>query len=128
MIACAWPRHLALRDYLVENKVFTFWISGPHDPPHRYASPVAEKRLMEQLLAKMPVNIPVLSFPYGGEKEVGIGEGPGVSLFAEFGKYVVGTIDCANLSVHSGISVPQLRQKPAPPAPSSTTARYTSRG
>ena len=117
VIACAWPRHLALRDYLVENKVFTFWISGPHDPPHRYASPVAEKRLMEQLLAKMPVNIPVLSFPFGDEKEVGIGEGPGVSLFSEFGKYLVGSIDCANLSVHSGISVPQLRQKPAPPPP-----------
>jgi hypothetical protein len=71
---------------------------------------------MEQLLAKMPVNIPVMSYPWAG-KDIGIGEGPGVTLFAEFGKYLVGTIDCTNLSVHSGIRVPHFKQKPMPPLP-----------
>ena len=71
---------------------------------------------MEQLFARMPVNIPVMSYPWAA-KDVGIGEGPGVTLFAEFGKYLVGSIDCSNLSVHSGIRVPQFRQKPMPRLP-----------
>jgi hypothetical protein len=116
VIACSWPDHLALRDYLVQNRVFIFWLSGALDGAREYASPDAEVRLMEELLAQMPVNIPVLSYPYAA-KDVGIGEGPGVSLFAEFGKYLVGTIDTANLSVHSGIRTAPLRQKPAPPKP-----------
>ena len=116
VIACLWPEHLALRDYLVENKVFIFWMSGPLDGARKYASPDGEARLMEQLLAKMPANIPVMGYPWAG-KDVGIGEGPGVTLFAEFGKYLVGSIDCSNLSVHSGIVVPDLRQAPAPPPP-----------
>jgi len=116
VIACSWPDHLALRDYLVANRVFIFWLSGALDGARKYASPNDEVRLMEELLAKMPVNIPVMSYPYAG-KDVGIGEGPGVSLFAEFGKYLVGTIDTSNLTVHSGIRIEQLRQKPAPPAP-----------
>ncbi len=116
VIACAWPEHLALRDYLVQHKVFIFWISGPLDGSAPYASPTREARLMEKLLAKMPVNIPVMSYPWAA-KDIGVGEGPGVSLFAEFGKYLVGSINCSNLSVHSGVRVREVRQRPAPPAP-----------
>lgn len=116
VLACSWPDHQALRDYLVQHKVFIFWISGPLDGAHSYGSPTAEVRLMEELLAQMPVNIPVMSYPWAG-KDVGIGEGPGVSLFAEFGKYLVGSIDCSNLSVHSGIPISELRPRPAPSPP-----------
>ncbi len=116
VIACSYPDHLALRDYLVANRVFIFWISGPLDGARPYANPTAEARLMERLLARMPANIPVMSYPWAG-KDVGIGEGPGVTLFAEFAKYLVGTIDCSNLTVHSGIRTGPLRQHPAPPAP-----------
>jgi len=116
VIACSWPEHLALRDYLVQQKVFIFWLSGPLDGARKYASPQAEVELMEELLAKMPPNIPVMSYPWAGV-DVGIGEGPGVSLFAEFGKYLVGSIDCGNLSVHSGVPLTRLVQSPAPSAP-----------
>lgn len=116
VLACSWPDHLGLRDYLVQHKVFIFWLSGPLDGARKYASPDAEVRLMEELLAQMPVNIPVMSYPWAG-KDIGIGEGPGVSLFAEFGKYLVGSIDTTNLSVHSGLRLPEPRQQPAPPAP-----------
>lgn len=116
VIACSYPGHLALRDYLVENKVFIFWVSGPIDGTKPYASPTAEMRLMEELLAKMPVNIPVMSYPWASV-DVGMGEGPGVSLFAEFGKYLVGSIDTSNLSVHSGIRAGQFRQRKMPPPP-----------
>ncbi|MDQ2730964.1 MAG: hypothetical protein M3Y56_04840, partial [Armatimonadota bacterium] len=116
VIACSYPSHLALRDYLVENKVFIFWVSGQIDGAKPYASPTAEMHLMEELLAKMPVNIPVMSYPWASV-DVGMGEGPGVSLFAEFGKYLVGSIDCSNLSVHSGIRPRDFQQQKAPPPP-----------
>ena len=115
VIACSYPNHLALRDYLVENRVFIFWISGPIDGARPYADPTAEVRLAEQILAKMPANTPVLSYPWAAT-DVGIGEGPGVGLFAEFGKYLVGSVDCSNLSVHSGIRVADFHQK-IPPTP-----------
>lgn len=116
VLACSYPDHLALRDYLVQHRVFIFWLSGPIDGAKPYANPTAEARLMERLFAKMPVNIPVMSYPWAA-KDVGIGEGPGVTLFAEFGKYLVGSINCSNLSLHSGIRIPRFVQKPAPPAP-----------
>jgi hypothetical protein len=116
VIACSWPDALALRDYLVENKVFIFWLSGSLDGARAYSDANGELHMMEELFARMPANIPVMSYPWAG-KDVGIGEGPGVSLFAEFGKYLVGTIDCANLSVHSGLRIGPLRQQPAPDAP-----------
>ncbi|MGC8784272.1 MAG: GxGYxYP domain-containing protein [Armatimonadota bacterium] len=116
LIACSYPDHLALRDYLVANRVFIFWISGAIDGARPTSDPNAEARLAEEILAKMPPNTCVLSYPWAG-KDIGIGEGPGVTLFAEFGKYLVGTINASNLTVHSGIRVAQFRQKPAPPVP-----------
>ena len=115
LIACSHPDHLGLRDYLVQNRAFIFWVSGPVDGAEESASPDEEVRLVEELLARMPINIPVMSYPWAGEG-VGMGEGPGVTLFSEFGKYLVGSINCTNLSVHSGIRIERFRQK-TPPAP-----------
>lgn len=116
VIACAYPDHIGMRDYFVQHRIFIFWISGPIDGARRGGDPNAEVQLMEKLFAQMPVNIPVMSYPWAGQ-DVGIGEGPGVTLFSEFGKFLVGSINCTNLSVHSGIIIPRLRQKPAPPPP-----------
>ncbi|MGQ9737488.1 MAG: GxGYxYP domain-containing protein [Armatimonadota bacterium] len=116
LVACSYPDHLALRDYLVQHKVFIFWVSGPIDGARPYSDPNAEMRLAEEILSRMPPNTAVLSYPWAG-KDVGMGEGPGVTLFAEFGKYLVGTINCSNLSVHSGIRIDRFQQKPAPQAP-----------
>ncbi len=116
VIACAYPDHIGMRDYFVQHRIFIFWISGPVDGARCGGDPNAEVRLMEKLLAQMPVNIPVMSYPWAGQ-DVGIGEGPGVTLFSEFGKFLVGSINCTNLSVHSGIVIPRLRQKPASPLP-----------
>lgn len=116
LVACSYPDHLALRDYLVQHKVFIFWVSGPIDGARPYSEPNAEMRLAEEVLSRMPPNTAVLSYPWAG-KDVGMGEGPGVTLFAEFGKYLVGTVNCSNLSVHSGIRIDRFQQKPAPQAP-----------
>lgn len=115
VISCTYPQQMPLRDYLVENRIFIFWIAGPIDGARPGANPTAEMHLMEQLLAKMPADAPVISYPYAGQ-DVGVGEGPGVTLFAEFGRYLVGSTDCSNLSVHSGIRLPNFHQRhPAPP-------------
>lgn len=113
LAACSYPEHLGLRDYLTQHRAFIFWISGPIDGARPFADPTAEARVAEDLLARMPANSPIMSYPWAA-KDVGIGEGPGVTLFAEFGKYLVGSINCTNLSVHSGVVVPNLRPRPAP--------------
>jgi hypothetical protein len=108
--AAIWPDQVGLRDYLVQNRIFCFWISGPLDGAKATANPNAEAAMAEKLLAKMPVNCPIMSYPWAG-KDVGIGEGPGVTLFAEFAKYLVGSTDADNLSVHSGIRGITFKQK-----------------
>lgn len=114
--ACLWPESHGLRDYLVQHRVPVFWLPGRIDGARSWARPAEEVRLVEEMLSRLPANVPVLGYPWAG-KDVGLGEGPGVTLFAEFGKFLVGSIDCSNLSVHSGIRPGELRQKPAPPLP-----------
>ncbi len=113
LAACSYPEHLGLRDYLTQHRAFIFWISGPIDGAAPYANPTAEARVAEELLARMPPNSPIMSYPWAA-KDVGIGEGPGVTLFAEFGKYLVGSINCTNLSVHSGFKVSLMKPRSAP--------------
>ncbi len=115
VIAILWPRYLPPRDYLVAFNVLTFWISGPKDGQDDAAAPIEELRFAEEVLARLPVNIPCLGYPWAG-KDVGIGEGPGVKLLAEFAKYLVGSIGVTNLTVHSGFQPPTFRQH-HPPAP-----------
>ncbi|HEY3265829.1 MAG TPA: GxGYxYP domain-containing protein [Armatimonadota bacterium] len=109
------PHHTMPRDYLVQHKAFQFWITGPVDGVQRGANPTAEARVMQRVLAKAPANIAVLGYPYAGEN-VGIQETPGVSLISKYAKYLVATDFDSNLSLHSGIRIPPLRQRhPAPP-------------
>jgi len=116
LAACLWPDNHALRDYLVQHKVPVFWLPGRIDGSRAWSRPADEVRLVEELLARLPANTPVLGYPWAG-KDVGMGEGPGVTLFAEFGKFLVGSVDCGNLSVHSGVRIGEFHQKPAPAPP-----------
>ncbi len=116
VLACLYPEHLWLRDYLVQNRIFIFWISGRIDGAEPYADPDEEVRLVERILAKTPANIPIMGYPWAG-RDVGMGEGAGVTLFSEFAKFLVGSINCSNLSVHSGIPSTSFKQKPSPSAP-----------
>jgi hypothetical protein len=114
LLACLWPEYMSLRDYLVQNKAIILWLPGRIDGARKYSRPEEEVRLIEDLLAKLAPNIPVMGYSWAG-KDVGIGEGPGVTLFAEFGKYLVGTVNCSNLSVHSGIPGIKFEQRVPPP-------------
>lgn len=106
-------RASGLRDYLYQQRVFTFWISGPIDGAQPGGDPTAEARVMETILAQAPANIPVLGFPWSGD-DVGIGEGGGVRLLAQYAKFLVGAVDVGNLSVHSGYDIPTFKQRRTP--------------
>lgn len=114
------PAEVALRDYLVEFKIPTFWIAGPQDVARNpAAAPKEEKEFAREILKKWPPNIPCLGWPTGGNKETGIGEDPGIRLASECAKFEVCTAfdgyspAVGNLSVHSGTSA-NLSQ-PVPP-------------
>ena len=92
-------RSAVLRDYLVANKVFTFWVSGSGDGDLPGADRRAERALMTQVLStRFPVNIPCLGYPWAGEG-IGIGEGPGVTMLSRAGKFLVPSDLISNLSV-----------------------------
>lgn len=100
VIACTLPsRHPGfLNDYLVAQKVFCFWISGPKDGQEKGASMADELAVMTRILQQMPTNIPILGYPYAGTG-IGIQEGPGVTLFSRTGKFLVPSDHQPNLSV-----------------------------
>lgn len=111
--ACLWPGSVGLRDYLVQHRIFVFWLPGRIDGAKPYADPDAELRVCEEILAAMPVNCPIMGYSWAGV-DIGMGEGGGVGLMAEYGKYLVGSVDCSNISVHSGIQVKPLHQRRLP--------------
>jgi hypothetical protein len=86
-----------LRDYLVQRRVFTMWVTGAD--PQRQA---AERQVLERLYADSPDCIPVLGFPYSG-MDVGLDEYPGVGLGGEYGKITVPCDFAGNVSLLSGV-------------------------
>ncbi|MCX5634786.1 MAG: GxGYxYP family putative glycoside hydrolase [Planctomycetota bacterium] len=103
-----------LRDYLVAKKIFTLWVTGRVDGNNvPSANPKEEEKFFRQLLAKMPVNIPVLGFPWAGDG-VGIGEQEGVAIMGCSGKFLTCCDWKSNLSVWTGIESKQQSYKQKP--------------
>jgi hypothetical protein len=106
------PHEVAIRDYLVEFKIPTLWLSGPQDVAKEpQASPEEEKEFAREVFMKWPANIPCLGWPGSGdEPQRGIGEWDGVRLLSECGKFELCSAydgyspTVGNLSVHSGTS------------------------
>ncbi|MGC9003829.1 MAG: GxGYxYP domain-containing protein, partial [bacterium] len=112
VVAFLYPQAPNVWDYVVAFKVFCFWITGWVDGARPDCDSVREKLAIEKANAQLPVNIPVLGFPWAGEG-VGIQEGPGVSLGSQFAKFTVAST-FTNISFHSGIKVKEF-PKPKPP-------------
>lgn len=114
VLACVVPEpKILLHDYLVSQRIFTFWISGWVDGMEPGADPKEEERVLAELLQRMPVNIPILGYPHAGDG-FGIQERPGVNLFSQTGKFLIPSDYMPNLSVLSAtqpVSTP-LRQPP----------------
>ncbi len=130
--ACLDPGVFELRDYFVEFKVPLIWVSAPEDAEHsRTASSAEEEQFARDLFLKLPPNIPCLGWwDHGQAGEKGIGEGPGVTLASQYGKFELCSgwdgwgHPVSNLSVHSGTSA-SFRQKPFPPPPLSNKVYWT---
>jgi hypothetical protein len=100
------------RDYLIQNNIFTFWVSKRGDRMEG-ADPEAEEEFVHELFAATPGNVPVLGWPNYADIH-GVSEYSGVRWCSEYGKFVPGTQFCSNLSVHSAIRPPEgvLREVP----------------
>lgn len=103
-----------LRDYLIQHKVFTFWIPGKDDSDRRGATD-KDQQVIGDALHRWPTNIPVIGFWFAGD-QVGINEYGGLVFAGEQGKFTVVYDWATNTSVHSGITVQAkvFRQKHAP--------------
>ena len=112
ILAIRYPDNVRDRDYLVQFKIFTFWISGAVDGQQPGSAAAAEMSFAEQLFDQVPANCPIMGYPYAGEG-IGPGEGGGVALATRYGKYIV--CDCPNLTVHSGVPAPKFKQLPPKP-------------
>jgi hypothetical protein len=100
------------RDYLVAKKVFTIWL-GNTDLKTEHSSE-NELDVMKSMLGKMPVNIPIIGYPWHGDGS-GIGEGPGVTLLSNYAKYLVAENLRTNLTVWTGLEGKTKEYKQHPP-------------
>lgn len=48
------------RDYLIANKIFIFWVSGPEEPSRPGMNSLKEKAFAEEVFASTPPNIPLI--------------------------------------------------------------------
>lgn len=93
-----------LRDYLVQNRVFTFWVTGKNVENNVISDYESEKELFEEIMATMPDNIPVIGW-WGAVPDEGLTEYYGVGLAGEYGKITLGCDWTSNLSILSGMEV-----------------------
>jgi hypothetical protein len=107
------PKLAHLRDYLAAKKIFTLWVTGRDDGNPANSSAEQELKMAEQLLTRMPVNIPVIGFPWCGNN-MGVNEQTGVRVISRSGKFHVPMDWKANMSVWAGLSARKdsYRQKP----------------
>lgn len=89
------------RDYFVQQKIFTFWVSGNADNEPG-ADPSAELDFAHEVLASTPPNIPIMGWWSFGDHK-GLLEYDAVRLSSSYAKYLAGSEFCTNLSVLSGI-------------------------
>lgn len=106
VLACYHPSATAhhLRDYLVRNRVFHFWVTSREKADGVVADHAAEAAFLKELLSKTPVGIPVIGFWFSG-MDSGVDEYPGVGLAGEYGKITVVCDWATNLSLLSGVRV-----------------------
>ena len=104
-------------DQIIAAKGLVFWITGTRAQDLPGANGAQELDEIKKTLAAMPLNGVARGFWWHGE-DIGLNESPGVSLASRFGKVSIVSDYVANLSVFSGATQPDLKQKPqaAPPA------------
>ena len=125
LLAVYHPTHTNhhLRDYLIQNKVFTFWVTGLKAAKAPVADHAKEKAFAEKLLAATEPNVPIIGWWDAAQFDEGMTEYGGVGWAGEYGKWALGCNWQDNLSFHSGVPVDmaavlaRFRQRPTRPAP-----------
>ena len=104
MLACYAPTACMgnIRDFLVRNRIFTFWITSESKADGLVSDFTPEKAQAATFLAGTPPNIPVVGFWYAGVDE-GINEYAGVGFGGEYGKLTIVFDWGNNASVYSGM-------------------------
>lgn len=107
ILAVLHPTHAQhhLRDYLVQQRIFTFWVTGQGKDGVPGADHEAEKAVAQRVLAAAPPNTPVIGWWDGGEKDPGLTEYGGVGWAGQYGKLTFAMNWQANLSLLAGVPV-----------------------
>ena len=101
-VACMMPSVPAPRDYLIQHRIFTFWL----DAEVKHQVPTEQMLFFERLMARMPPHSAVHGWWQEGD-EGGIGEWRGVHESSKYAKITVCTVGAHNLSIHSGGAMPR---------------------
>ncbi|NIA15547.1 MAG: hypothetical protein GWP08_15910, partial [Nitrospiraceae bacterium] len=125
LLAVYHPTHTNhhLRDYLIQNKTFTFWVTGPKAAKAPFADHAKEKAFAEMLLAATKPNVPIIGWWDAAQLDEGMTEYGGVGWAGRYGKWTIASNWQDNLSFHSGIPIDmatalaRFRQRPTLPAP-----------
>ncbi|MBM3477536.1 MAG: hypothetical protein FJX75_30060, partial [Armatimonadetes bacterium] len=100
--ACLQPEVTAPRDYLVQQRIFTFWL----DAEREFRVPPEQVLFFERLLARLPAHAAIHGWWQEGE-EGGIGEWRGVYVASQYAKITVCTSGAYNLSAQCGEPMPE---------------------
>lgn len=109
-LAMLHPECLAPRDIIIQQKLWVWWQSGSADGGS-IANRMAELQTTMRVLQSSPVNIPVFGYPWHGDG-VGLGENGGVTLFSQYGKFLLPADLAGNLSVHRSAQPTRLPLNP----------------
>lgn len=99
-----------LRDYLIAKKIFIVWVTGPIDGNPKNSNTEEEKAYIHEIMKKMPVNIPVMGFPWHGNG-LGLSEGGGVMMITTTGKFHTCNNWTGNLSLWTGLKAKNSQYK-----------------
>ncbi|MCY3017741.1 MAG: GxGYxYP family putative glycoside hydrolase [Planctomycetota bacterium] len=103
-------------DYPFQWRGLMFWVTGKKEQALPGADSAAERQVMTEILAQMPVLGVCTGFPALAEGE-GMGEPPGVELLSRYGKSLVCTNHVSNYSLLSGVCVAKLERRHQTPPP-----------
>ncbi len=113
ILATNYPGIFYLMDYLVANKIFTFWF-----PENRL---VPEENLLLGILASTPPNTPIIGWWFNWMAKPkdpnqrnadGVQEEGGMLRGSVLGKFLTPSHEATNLTVHSGVNLVSTKHKP----------------
>jgi hypothetical protein len=97
-------------DEIVAAKGIAFWVTGPKAGSKPGANFEDERYELAELLAQTPLLAAVHGYWWAGD-QMGIDEGPGVSLASQYGKLTTVSDYVDNFSVLSGYTLKSVKQK-----------------